>query len=925
MTDLTGKLISGTYKQLLLINSSTTNEGVGTSTVNVQTGDGTNTALKVATNKVIAQTAFLVDGSATITNGLQVGDKVCASAYFGDGSNLTGLTADVGGDICVNSITVAGGANVGGSLVVKGDTSVSGDLNIGTNASIGGTLAQTGVATFATHVTIAGNAIIEGDVSVSGQLDVNENVSVGGTLGVTGAATFTSKSTFSNDVSVSGRIDTASSLSVGSVLNVTGVANFATNVSISGNANVVGNVTAAFYYGDGSNLINVNAEIGTADNISVSGYINAGGNVSIGGTLVVNDAVSISANAVINGTLTVAGAVSLASTLSVGSNATFLADSTFKTNVSVSGNTNLGGTVTVGGAVSLASTLSVGGVANFADTVTIAGAVSLASTLSVGGAVNLASTATVVGAATFKSNVSVSGNLDVAGNVSVGGTVFATGGITFDGDISVSGDLNVGGTLTVAGAVSLASTLSVGGAVNLASTATVVGAATFKNNVSVSGTFAVGGNTTLGNAAGDLTQNKGGFAAQGTGLPADGAGVEVNFGVVSGEGTVQAFDRDGSAWEQLRLRGSEVSFDISGTEKMQLNTSGNLVMANAAGPALVDEAATATNPTLIPNKADLDTGVAWDSADNLALAAGGTQIATINSSGFTVDSGVFLAPNGSTASPAYTFSNDTNNGLTYINADNWGIIAGGSYNIYIQTAQTFTNKDLFGLDAAGPGFLQEAATATNPTLVPNRADLDTGIGWASANNLSLITGGSEQVRVDSNGDVTLKTGSLVFETASEGVYLGVTSATAANLLDDYEEGDWTPTIGTGATASSDATYNGSFTAGKYTKVGRIVHCSATLRLTDKGTQSGAISILGLPFTSANNVGSRATWSCWFHGASDVDLTGNVTGTIMLYQAGNTAYILVRVKDPSNTSAENVEFADISDTMYLQISGSYIAA
>jgi len=96
-------------------------------------------------------------------------------------------------------------------------------------------------------------------------------------------------------------------------------------------------------------------------------------------------------------------------------------------------------------------------------------------------------------------------------------------------------------------------------------------------------------------------------------------------------------------------------------------------------------------------------------------------------------------------------------------------------------------------------------------------------------------------------------------------------------------------------------------------------------LTDKGSQSGAISILGLPFASANNVGSRATWSSWFHGAADIDLTGNVTGTIMMYQGGNLAYIIVRVKDPATASAENVEFADISDTVYVQISGSYIAA
>ena len=33
---------------------------------------------------------------------------------------------------------------------------------------------------------------------------------------------------------------------------------------------------------------------------------------------------------------------------------------------------------------------------------------------------------------------------------------------------------------------------------------------------------------------------------------------------------------------------------------------------------------------------------------------------------------------------------------------------------------------------------------------------------------------------------------IVFGTASKGIYLGVTTATASNLLDDYEEGTFTP-------------------------------------------------------------------------------------------------------------------------------------
>jgi hypothetical protein len=55
-------------------------------------------------------------------------------------------------------------------------------------------------------------------------------------------------------------------------------------------------------------------------------------------------------------------------------------------------------------------------------------------------------------------------------------------------------------------------------------------------------------------------------------------------------------------------------------------------------------------------------------------------------------------------------------------------------------AMTFNN-------AAAPSILSVAATATVPTLIPNKADLDTGIGWAAANALSLIAGGAEASRM----------------------------------------------------------------------------------------------------------------------------------------------------------------------------------
>jgi hypothetical protein len=76
-------------------------------------------------------------------------------------------------------------------------------------------------------------------------------------------------------------------------------------------------------------------------------------------------------------------------------------------------------------------------------------------------------------------------------------------------------------------------------------------------------------------------------------------------------------------------------------------------------------------------------------------------------------------------------------------------------------AGTFTtvnfSSSVVAANAAGPSVLNEAATATNPTLVPNKAELDTGIGWAASDSVSVITGGTERMRVDATGNRTMPT------------------------------------------------------------------------------------------------------------------------------------------------------------------------
>jgi len=88
---------------------------------------------------------------------------------------------------------------------------------------------------------------------------------------------------------------------------------------------------------------------------------------------------------------------------------------------------------------------------------------------------------------------------------------------------------------------------------------------------------------------------------------------------------------------------------------------------------------------------------------------------------------------------------------------------------------------------------------------------------------------------------------ITFSTAGKGVHLGVTSATASNLIDDYEEGTFTPTFSGGYSSIS---YNTQ--VGFYTKIGNTVRAYFQIGL-NSATAGGTIVIVsGLPFTSLNN-------------------------------------------------------------------------
>ena len=105
--------------------------------------------------------------------------------------------------------------------------------------------------------------------------------------------------------------------------------------------------------------------------------------------------------------------------------------------------------------------------------------------------------------------------------------------------------------------------------------------------------------------------------------------------------------------------------------------------------------------------------------------------------------------------------------------------------------------------------------------------------------LDFGTAGATQFSVHSNG-------SLLPAATDHGIYLGVSSATASNLLNDYEEGTWTPTTNTGQGV-------GTVSGATYKKIGNLVVASFYISLNAiTGTSSTSFRIEGLPFTASNN-------------------------------------------------------------------------
>jgi hypothetical protein len=152
-----------------------------------------------------------------------------------------------------------------------------------------------------------------------------------------------------------------------------------------------------------------------------------------------------------------------------------------------------------------------------------------------------------------------------------------------------------------------------------------------------------------------------------------------------------------------------------------------------------------------------------------------------------------------------------------------------------------------------------STSVATPSLDVN---IDTNARLQSATNISEVGNGVFALQVSNQAESALKpmgfraedirfaTGNATRARVTDNGITFNADTAAANALDDYEEGTWTPSIT--ANTGTQPTIGGT-SSGTYTKVGNLVTVVFEFNsITRSGTVSGLIKIMGLPYSISNN-------------------------------------------------------------------------
>jgi hypothetical protein len=192
-------------------------------------------------------------------------------------------------------------------------------------------------------------------------------------------------------------------------------------------------------------------------------------------------------------------------------------------------------------------------------------------------------------------------------------------------------------------------------------------------------------------------------------------------------------------------------------------------------------------------------------------------------------------------------------------------------------------------ERSGNSFISVLGTLNSGVLFGDAGGNETGriIYNFGSDYMKFNIANTERMRILSGGGITFN---------------GDTAA--ANALDDYEEGTWTPAYTPISGSFGAMTYTSGGGIGRYIKVGNLVTlmCQMGTDSVTVNTASGALRVGGLPFTpgniSAGNWGQGITSQNWGgDNPMGVQIRNNETELDMYYRtAANGSMTLLNVTD-----------------------------
>ena len=155
---------------------------------------------------------------------------------------------------------------------------------------------------------------------------------------------------------------------------------------------------------------------------------------------------------------------------------------------------------------------------------------------------------------------------------------------------------------------------------------------------------------------------------------------------------------------------------------------------------------------------------------------------------------------------------------------------------------------------------------------------------------------------------------------SSGILFGSDTA-AANTLDDYEEGNFTPTV------SGIASPNYTVAAGRYTKIGNLVTAQVYLLMASGGGEGSVFSISSLPFTSTNTTYKEGGGSIIYeNGFFDNSSTVSSKNTCTVWVPANNTIIQFHKRyNGAAIWGNDTSFGTGANNVYLIVQVCYVAA